>query len=642
MNQNANHRTLEFNTIIEKLKEYALSEQAKASFDALTPHLNEDVCVRKMSETTAARRILDSCGSPPLPTMKSLDEVLTLADTGAMLIPEQLEDIARFAASCKRMTAYLSRGESADATVASYGRSIAELSPLQEEIDRCVRGEALCDEASPALRDIRRKRERVDGQIKEKLNHILQSRKQYLADSYIAQRGGHYVIPVQRKFQNQFGGTVIEVSGKGSTVFMEPSAISKLQQEKCLLLIEEDSETRRILYTLTALVSESAVTIRRNMEVMEVLDVLFAKAKLSAAMKAGPVVITAKRTLDIRQGRHPLLDTERCVPLDFHMDEATCGVIITGPNTGGKTVAVKTVGLLSLMAQCGLHIPCGAGSVVAMQDGYWCDIGDNQNISQNLSTFSGHMTNVIRILENASRDSLVLLDELGSGTDPAEGMGIAVAVLEELRHRNCMFLVTTHYPQVKTWAEGADGVQSARMAFDRESLRPLYRLEMGKAGESCALHIAKRLGLPQHLLDRAQQAVFGRHDATGAAEAKGMESPRSRLIRTVPKKGIADIAGKFTLGDSVVVLPEGDIGIVYKPADSKGDVIVQVKGIKRTIRHTRIRLQVSAAELYPPDYDFSILFDTVENRKARHKMEKRHDPTLSVTCESEELRRSGN
>ena len=627
---NIHLEAIQFPAIIEKLKEHALSEGAKEALGQLTPCLKESVCLRMMSQTTAARKILDGCGSPPLPTMTGLDQALALADAGAMLMPEQLARVAQFAAACKRVAAYLSRGETIDETVAVYGRSILDLSALREEVARCVRGEEVCDEASPALRNIRRKIEHTEAQIKEKLGHILQSRKAYLADSYITTRGGHYVLPVQRKYQNQFGGTVIEVSGKGSTVFMEPAAVSKLGAERAALSIEEDGEVRRILYTLTALVAEQGAAIRRNMEAMEVLDALFAKAKLSAAMRAGPVEIGGARKLEIRQGRHPLLDAESCVPLDFRMDEHTSGVIITGPNTGGKTVAVKTVGLLSAMAQCGLHIPCGEGSYIAMQDGYWCDIGDSQNISQNLSTFSGHMTNIIGILESASRDSLVLLDELGSGTDPAEGMGIAIAVLEELRRRGCTFLVTTHYPQVKNWAEEAENIQTARMAFDQESLRPLYRLEMGKAGESCALQIARRLGLAEHLLARAHREVYGRPEGDADRQTEAMKAPKSRLERAEPPRPAPNPALVYQMGDSVTVLPGEEPGIVYRPADENGDLIVQIKGEKRAVKHTRLRLRVPACELYPPDYDFSILFDTVENRKASKQMGKRHDPNLSI------------
>lgn len=627
---NSHYEALEFPGILEQLKEHALSEQAKQALGQLTPYLNEAVCRRKMEETTAAKAVLEGCGSPPLAAMTGLGELLGAGEAGVMLLPEQLTKIARFAADCKRMSSYLKRGEAHGQRIAVYGRSLTDLSELQKEIEACVGEDRVHDEASPELRGIRRKMERLETQIKEKLAHILQSRKQYLADSFLSKRNGHYVLPVQRKFQKQFGGTVIEVSGKGSVVFMEPASVEKLQGELTGLSVEEEGETRRILYTLTARAMEYADGIRGNMEAMVTLDILFAKAKYSAALHARPVKLEGGRSIKILQGRHPLLNAEHCVPLDFEMGESTSGIIITGPNTGGKTVTLKTVGLLSLMAQCGLHIPCGEGSLIAIQDGYWCDIGDSQNLSQNLSTFSGHMTNVIGILEKASRDSLVLLDELGSGTDPAEGMGIAVAVLEELRHRGCMFLVTTHYPQVKTYAEQTEGIQSARMAFDKDSLRPLYRLEMGKSGESCALFIARRLGLAPHLLQRASYEVYG---AKTDAPPKHlpMKAPKSRLVRDVPPRQAADPSAKFTMGDSVVVLPDRETGIVYCPADENGDVIVQVKGLKRKVKHTRLQLKVRAAELYPPDYDFSILFDTVENRKARKIMGKRHDASVSVT-----------
>lgn len=633
MFKNPHYEALGFYHIIEKLKEFAMSEQAKEVLDRLQPFMKEEECLRRMKETTAAREVLDTCGSPPLAAMKGLNEALKQGEIGAMLTTGQLVTISQFAASCRRMQKYLQRGESLDQAIGAYGRSIGDLTGLQSEIDHCVQEDRVYDDASPALRNLRRKQEHVEGQIKEKLNHVLKSRSQYLAEQCIVSRNGRFVLPVQRRYQSQFGGTVVEVSGKGSTVFMEPSSVSKLQSELAGLAIEEDNEVRRILYTLTALVSESEPVIRRNMEAMEILDVLFAKAALSAAMEGRSVAIGSERRLSIRQGRHPLLKKETYVPLDLEMESAITGIIITGPNTGGKTVAIKTAGLLSLMAQCGLHIPCGEGSYIAMQDGYWCDIGDSQNISQNLSTFSGHITNVIRILESASADSFVILDELGSGTDPAEGMGIAVAVLEELRLRKCMFLVTTHYPQVKNYAKQTENVIGARMAFDRESLQPLYRLELGKSGESCALDIAKRLGLAPHLLDRAYYEVYGERRADFACTQESMAVPKSRLVRKTEPKKKTDISGKFKMGDSVLVLPEKEIGIVYRAADETGDVIVQIKGKKHKVKHNRLQLKVSAEALYPPDYDFSIIFDSVENRKARHKLDRRFDGDAVITYE---------
>jgi len=627
---------LEFPAVLEKLKECALSDAAKAKIDGLTPALGEAACVNAMAETTAARAVLDALGAPPLTMMKNLAETVTLAEIGAMLTPGQLSGAALFAVACKRVAAYLLRAAGQAPAIAAYGREIAPLEDLREEIERCVDDERVLDDASPALRNLRRKAEHLEGRIKEKLNRILQSSKPYLADGYITRRGGHYVLPVQRKFQSKFDGAVIDASASGATVFMEPRAVAAAQAELAQLAVEEDAEERRILYTLSVLVADHAGALRRNVKTMETLDFLFAKAKLSAAMKAGAVEIGGERRISIRRGRHPLLAPETCVPLDFEMAGDTRGVIITGPNTGGKTVTLKTVGLLSLMAQCGLHVPCGEGGYIAMQDGYWCDIGDSQDISQNLSTFSGHMTNVVRILQNASADSLVLLDELGSGTDPAEGEGIAVAVLEELRRRHCMFLVTTHYPRVKTYAEDAACVTSARMAFDRATLAPLYRLEMGKSGESCALYIAGRLGLMPRLLEEARRVVYGGRPEE-APETAAVDAPPSRLVRLAGKAPANGLSARFAMGDSVIVLPEQETGIVYKPTDERGDVIVQVKGEKRRVKHTRLRLRVPASELYPPDYDFSIVFDTVENRKAARVLGKRYDPNVEIVREKDDL-----
>ncbi|MBN1776530.1 MAG: DNA mismatch repair protein MutS [Clostridiales bacterium] len=624
---NTHYETLEFPVILQQLKDLAVSESAREILDKLEPILIEQACVQRMAETTAARRVLDAFGAPPLPMMTRLEESLTLAEIGTMLSPEQLNGVRMFAASCKRMVSYLSRIASQDATLASYGQAIHPLSDLQSEIQRCVYEDEVRDEASALLRDLRRKKLNLEAKIKEKLNQVLRTHKQYLTDGYITNRGGHYVLPVQRQHQKQVPGSVVDTSASGTTVFIEPSAAAALREELEAVHISEDEEIRRVLYTLSAQVAEEAQPIRRNMKLMEELDILFAKAKLSAAMDAREVDIGGERRLIINNGRHPLLDRETCVPLNLTLEDGDRGVVVTGPNTGGKTVAIKTVGLLTLMAQCGLHIPCGEGSYIAMQDGVWCDIGDSQNISQNLSTFSGHITNVIGILKNASRDSLVLLDELGSGTDPAEGMGIGIAVLEELRLRGCMFMVTTHYPQIKTYAKSAEHMLRARMAFDPETLAPLYTLEMGKTGESCALQIAGRLGFSKHMLDRAHRAVYNGEQAADA-NAAAMPAPKSRLTRLGPP--VKQKFTKFTMGDSVLVLPEKETGIVYRPADENGDVIVQVKGVKHKVKHTRLQLRVAAAELYPPDYDFSIVFNTVANRKASHKLNKRHDPDAVV------------
>lgn len=441
------------------------------------------------------------------------------------------------------------------------------------------------------------------------------------------------MLPVQRRYQQQFPGTVIEASGKGGTVFMEPAAASALQAELDMLRLAEDEETRRILYVLSDQVAAAGEDLLRNSRLMVELDVLFAKAKTSAALHGEAVELTCERRLDLRGARHPLLPSETCVPLDIALTGDQRGIIITGPNTGGKTVVLKTVGLFCLMAQCGLHMPCAAGSVLPLVDAVYCDIGDSQSLTQNLSTFSGHLTRVMEALNSASRDSLVLLDELGSGTDPAEGMGVAIAVLEELRRRGCLFLSTTHDPQVKRYAEEAAHIVNGRMAFDRQSLKPLYRLELGKSGESCALFIAERMGFPPALLEAARAAAYmgdwQRHEAPPR-----LPVPRSALKRRVMKS--AAMQPQFTRGDSVQLLPNKEIGIVYRPADDRGELIVQVQGQKLRVNAKRVRLLVPASSLYPDNYDFSVIFDTVANRKAAHVLSRKHDPNVKIIHEDGE------
>jgi len=301
------------------------------------------------------------------------------------------------------------------------------------------------------------------------------------------------------------------------------------------------------------------------------------------------------------------------------------------------------VGLLSLMAQSGLHVPADERSSVCIFDSVWCDIGDGQSISQNLSTFSSHMTNIIDVLGKSTDSSLILFDELGSGTDPAEGMGIATAILEELLVKGCLFTVTTHYPEIKEFATGTQGVINARMAFDRESLMPLYRLEIGEAGESCALHIAQRLGMPAHILERAREITYSGTSTITPTSHDESTNKESVIITVTPlevneepeKDVIIHRSQTFNIGDSVTVYPQKSVGIIYARANSKGELGVQIKGKKQLINHKRIKLRIAADELYPEDYDFSIIFDTVANRKARHLMSRKHVAGTTVVIDEE-------
>lgn len=639
--------TLEFNQILLALSQFALSQRAGEKLLELKPLLSERECKAKMLETTEARYIMDTLGSAPLSSMKELGKSLELVQMGDMLIPEQFAGITSFIYACRRMKSYLKKAEDIGVGIAFYGGAFSTLEVLYGEIDRSIRNGAIDSGASGTLRDIRRKTETVTVAMKAKLESILRSKKEWFVDGYVATRGGRFVLPVKKEYKNQVNGSVIDTSSTGSTYFIEPTAVRKLQDELDILLIEEENEIRRILYTLTALVHEHMNTLKINMDCMETLDLIFAKAKLSAAMKAIPVSITTDRRIKIVAGRHPLLVQERCVPLDFEIGGGVSGVVITGPNTGGKTVALKTVGLLSLMAQSGLHVPASEGSVFSMHANVLSDIGDGQSITENLSTFSAHITNIIDILKNVSCESLVLLDELGSGTDPAEGMGLAVAILSELKKRGCLFVATTHYPEIKDYAKRTDRLINARMAFDRESLQPLYKLEIGEAGESCALYIARRLGFPEDLLKRAYTEAYASKSerATSAPEmvfydtAATEDTPTHRQIKKEAAPRATPLrSASFNIGDSVTVYPQKEIGIICARADEKGELGVQVKGKKLRVNHKRIKLLAPASELYPADYDFSIVFDSVENRKNRRVMDKRHAPDLVLRHEKDEIK----
>lgn len=631
---------LEFNLILEKLEEFAHTEAAKERIRNLTPGLKEGEVRKSLRDTTEARIILDRMGLPPAVSMNGLSVLISTTKQGGCLSAEELENMGVMLTGVKRFKDFLNRCKYLELGLPYYEQDLNPLEDLAREIYESVRNGRVEDTASKYLKSIRQDVARVEEKLRTKAETILRGNKKYFSDSYVTIRNGRICLPVKKDYRTSVPGSVIDQSSTGSTLFIEPAAIMGLNGELERLRIEEENETRRILYTLTASVEENLEVLEADKNLLEKLDFLFAKGSLSASMAGIEPGVNTDRFIRIAGGRHPFMNPETVVPLEFELGKTGRGIVITGPNTGGKTVSIKTVGLFCLMAQCGLHVPCKEADL-CMNNQVLCDIGDGQNITENLSTFSAHITNVMKILDMAGPESLVIMDELGSGTDPAEGMGIAIAILEELRTNGCLFLVTTHYPEVKTYAREAEGITNARMAFDKETLRPLYRMEIGEAGESCALFIAERLGMPEKMIARARMYAYGERERI---RDNGPDSPKEKDI--VRKAGSPRIekqkktAGnknameeKFTVGDSVLVYPEKKKGIVCRPVNEKGVLQVQMPDRKIWINQKRVKRLVAAAELYPEDYDFSIIFDTVENRKARHKMEKGHQEGLEIQME---------
>ncbi|MDE6939027.1 MAG: DNA mismatch repair protein MutS, partial [Lachnospiraceae bacterium] len=380
-----------------------------------------------------------------------------------------------------------SRGRGSGNSLAYYDENLYTVEELREEIGRQIRGQEVDDHASKELLQIRKQIAKCEEQMKQKAEQVLRSNKECMADNFCTLRNGRICVPVKKEYKFRIQGNTIDKSSTGNTFFIEPAGAAKYYEELTLLKSSEENEVCRILYTLTALTAESADLMKEDMRMIEKLDFIFSKGKLSIDLDASDPAINTDRRIVLKDARHPLMDKDVNVPLQFEVGERARGIVITGPNTGGKTVAIKTVMLNCIMAQCGLHVTCKEADI-CMNSAYLCDIGDGQDITENLSTFSAHIRNVLEVLNEVNKDSFVIMDELGSGTDPAEGMGIAVAILEELKKSGAIFLVTTHYPEIKEYADKTEGVVNARMTFDRETLKPAYQMVIGEAGESCAFY----------------------------------------------------------------------------------------------------------------------------------------------------------
>lgn len=620
-------KQIEFDKIKEKWMNLALTEDARETIKGMRFYLSEGELRKQLRDTTNSRKLMEKLGTPPLQDVAEAKEIMAAAQRGDCLTPYQLERVEKVLVAVRRLKDYLTRGKIYENPLAYYEENLEAMDELREEIARQIRGGEVDDYASGQLQQIRNQIIKCEEQMKQKAEQMMRSHKEYMADSYCTHRNGRICIPIKREYKLKIAGSVIDQSSTGSTLFIEPVGVAKYYEELQLKKIEEENEVYRILYTLTAMVADAAVLMHENIRLIEKLDFIMSKGKLSMELDAVEPSINLERRIVLKDARHPLMDPGSNVPLQFDIGEKIRGIIITGPNTGGKTVAIKTVMLNCMMAQCGLHVVCREADI-CMNSSYLCDIGDGQNIAENLSTFSAHIQNVLEVLREANQDSLVIMDELGSGTDPVEGMGIAIAILETLRKSGATFLATTHYPEVKEYADRTQDIINARMTFDKETLRPTYQMVIGEAGESCAFYIADRLGMPHEMLKVAIAAAYGEEAVLGyqfqQEEVFVEKGSRNRITRVKSNKKSPSLTTKYSLGDSVMIYPEKQIGIVCEPVNEKGVLRVQLRGKKIWINHKRVKLHVAATQLYPPDYDFSIIFETVENRKIKHDMERKY------------------
>ena len=501
-------RILEFYKIKDRIKKYARTNAGKAMVEALEPYDNVYEINNKLEETNEALEILIGKGNPPLEGLFDIQEGIERAKKGGTLTPEQLLRVGGMLRVSRIMKEFFKREEAEKAypRLEDLSYILIPIKPLEDEIERAiVSEEEISDKASQTLYNIRRSLKEKNSSVREKITSIVKSNSKYLQDDLYTMRGDRYVIPVKSEYKSQVPGLVHDQSSTGATFFIEPMSLVNLNNEIRELVLKEKAEIERILEELSAKVKDNGEQCLSNFKILIELDFIFAKGKYASALNAVKPIVREDGAFSILSGRHPLIDADKIVPSDVYLGEEFQTLMITGPNTGGKTVTIKTVGLLHIMGLSGLLIPARDNSSIAFYTEIFADIGDEQSIEQSLSTFSSHMTNIVNIMRHVDDKSLALFDELGAGTDPAEGAALAVSILETLRKRGAKLIATTHYSELKAYALKTEGVENASVEFNIETLSPTYRLLIGVPGKSNAFEISKRLGLVEGVIKRAKE-----------------------------------------------------------------------------------------------------------------------------------------
>lgn len=505
-------KTLEYDKILAMLKERASCCISRELVDTMEPSGDFDTVERELKLTAEAETLFYKTGRSPVDDFPDMRHCLERMHAALFLSTGELLGIASCLKAARIAKDILAKEVGEESYLYNLAGLLITHRSAEEEINRCVINEdEIFDGASPALARIRRAMRLANEKVREKLNSMIRSTayQKYLQEPIITIRNGRFVIPVKQEYRQQVPGLIHDQSSSGATLFIEPSAVVELGNEYKKLLAEEADEIERILTELTAMLAPYADEIREDLNIMGQIDLVFAKAKLSRELNAVMPRLNRNNYVRIVRGRHPLIPADRVVPIDIWIGRDYRSLVITGPNTGGKTVTLKIVGLFALMVQSGIFVPANEGSEFPVFEHIYADIGDEQSIEQSLSTFSSHMKNIVGILDKADENSLVLLDELGAGTDPIEGAALAMSILEELNERHCICVSTTHYSEIKAFAMTHEGMENASMEFDIDRLCPTYRLYIGIPGKSNAFEISSRLGLPNSIIDKAKGFLKG-------------------------------------------------------------------------------------------------------------------------------------
>lgn len=604
---------IQFNQVKEQIERHCVSSLGKKRFKKLQLNAKPVVVTTRYNETEEARALLDAKLTMPFMGLSSIDVFMEQLEKGLLLEASSLIDVADFLRSGRMIRRFMEKYESLAPTLTMYARSISEFTEIEDEIYFSIKNGQVADEASKELRHIRRLIAEKESKIEERLSKFLKNKdnQKQIQEFFVSKKNERFTIPIKAAYKNQVAGTIIETSSKRTTVFIEPTAVTKLNDELAMLKVEESTEIYQILATLSGLILENLVPIQLNLETIAEYDMIFARGKYSRLIQGVTPKLNQRGYIHLVNAVHPLIEAN-AVPLNFTVGEDYRGLIITGPNAGGKTVVLKTVGLLALMTLLGIQLPADEGTEMGLFEGIFVDIGDSQSLENALSTFSSHIQNIADIMQVAPRNSLVLFDEIGSGTEPNEGAALAIAILEEFYQRGNIVVATTHYGEIKRYSEIHPDFINAAMAFNQATLTPLYQLLMGESGESNALWIAKKMNLKEHVIQQAQRYMEDKdYSLTKASIPKNKTMIDSQTER-------AESVSLLKKGDRVLLLDYNEKGLVFEDNPLRETVTVFYRNDYHEVVPKRLKLEVLATDLYPLDYDLSTLFTSYTERKLDH------------------------
>lgn len=607
---------LGYNTIKDHIKKHTASNLGKKLVDEMLPQTKPKIVLERFEEVKEAVMILREGSGVSLGGISDISPFLSKIEKGLFLHPEELLKVADFLRCIRHLKKSIEAYKYLAPKLHSYSIGLESFKTIESEIEFCIEGPIVHSRASRTLDKIRKKINVLHSKRIDKLNKFLTAdrNQKFIQESFYSQRDDRYVIPIKSSARKLVSGTVIDSSASGSTVYIEIDEIKDLTVEIIMLKSQETEECNQILWRLSGLISENLNQIKDAVFVIGKYDFIFSKAKYSIAIGGQEIEITDDEIIHLKKARHPMLG-QSAVPLDIEVGSNFRTLIITGPNTGGKTITLKTVGLIVLMTQSGILPPVGKGSSLSIFNKVLVDIGDSQSIEQSLSTFSGHMKSLVDIVKRSSRKTLVLIDEIGTGTDPKDGAALGIAILEEIYNRGAITLSSTHYSKIKEYSEIHEGFLNASMDFDKKTLQPLYRLLIGIPGESNALWISRELGLSDKIIDRVIK-INSTHEIVTAKKISKFSKKKSR-VDEIKKASLEKEhpSTRYDKGDRVIYNETGDHYLIFEHKIDQHLVHVFKDGQYLDLPEKRVTLDQKRESLYPPGYDLDQLFISFKSRK---------------------------